>query len=287
MPHLSKLAKEYKGKVTFIGLSDESVEKVGGFLAQPSKVAEGKTWGEAMAFAVATDPDLSVKKEIFSAAGQRGIPSTFIISGGKIQWIGHPMSMDKPLAQIVAGDYDIEKAQKAHAEKIAAQKMMGELQKLIAEANTSGNWDAALKFLDEGIAKYPTNANLEMTKWNILLLYAHRDEEAYTLGNKMIEKMWDDSMALNQIAWTVVDDKNVKTRDLKFALKVAERANELTESKNGAIIDTLARVHYESGGLEKAVAWQRKAVENAEGDMKDQLLEVLKKYEAELGGKGR
>lgn len=284
MPHLSKLAKEYEGKVTFLGLSDEDIDTVKDFLADESNVMEGKTWGEAMAYAVATDPDKSVKESIFSAAGQRGIPASFIISEGKVQWIGHPMSIDATLEKVVSGDWDITQAKKEHADRIAVQKLMGDLRKKMAEAQASGNWDEVLSALDKGIEKYPTNDSLQMQKFNVLLLFAQRSEEAYTLGNEVVEKVWGNAQVLNQIAWTVVDDARVKQRDLGFAQRVAERANELTKSKDGAIMDTLARVHYEAGRLEKAVEWQRKAVKNATGTMADQLREVLEKYEAELKG---
>ena len=55
------------------------------------------------------------------AAGQNGIPTAFLVGKtGLIEWIGHPMTMDKPLAQVVAGDWD----RSAFAEQfIAKQKM--------------------------------------------------------------------------------------------------------------------------------------------------------------------
>ena len=41
------------------------------------------------------------------AAGQSGIPTAFIVGKtGQVEWIGHPMTMDEPLAQVVAGDWD-------------------------------------------------------------------------------------------------------------------------------------------------------------------------------------
>ncbi|MHC4615973.1 MAG: hypothetical protein ACYTAU_20705, partial [Planctomycetota bacterium] len=80
--------------------------------------------------------------------------------------------------------------------------------------------------------------------------------------------------------WTTVDDKDVKKRDLEFALEAALRANELTEEKEAAILDTLARVYFEKGDLKQAIKWQREAVKQAGGSpMAEQLEEALKKYE--------
>ena len=106
-------------------------------------------------------------------------------------------------------------------------------------------------------------------------------EEAIALNKKMIELVWDDAMTLNAIAWYVVDRKEVKTRDLDFALKAAKQANRLTESKDAAILDTVARVFYEKGDLRTAIKWQTKAVKNAEGRMAESLQELLDEYKAE------
>ena len=65
-------------------------------------------------------------------------------------------------------------------------------------------------------------------------------------------------MSLNAIAWSIATGD--EPRDLELALRAAVQANKLTEEENGAIIDTLARVHYELGELDTAIELQRKAV---------------------------
>lgn len=277
MPHLSELARRYEGKVHFLAVSDEKVETVEKFLRQKPK-GEDHTWAEAMAYTVATDPDGSVKKDIFLAAGQRGIPASFIIARGKVMWIGHPLSLDEPLAQVVAGTYDVEAAKQAYAQRQALRRTTEELGRRVRKANESGEWEPVLAFLDQALEEFPDSLDLALQKWEILLLRLHRDEEAYALGKRLVRRAWNDASVLNSIAWTVVDDPNVRTRDLAFALRAAERANELTESKNAAILDTLARVHYEDGRLDEAIRWQRRAVEHAEGRMKEELQATLDRY---------
>ena len=70
MPHLSEVQKKYKDKVTVLAISDEDLDTVSGFMKKPSTV-EGKTWGEAMAFTVATDPDAvaSLPNQLSQLAG--------------------------------------------------------------------------------------------------------------------------------------------------------------------------------------------------------------------------
>lgn len=84
---------------------------------------------------------------------------------------------------------------------------------------------------------------------------------------------------LNQISWMIAAEVKGEERDLAVALKAASRAAELTEEKNGSVLDTLARVYYEQGNLQEAIEWQKKAAA-ASPDMKP-IAETLKKYEAE------
>ena len=87
---------------------------------------------------------------------------------------------------------------------------------------------------------------------------------------------------LNQLAWFIADEAGIKTRDLKLASKAAKRANELTEGKDAAILDTVARVYYEVGALASAIKWQKKAVKHAqETRFEEEIKKTLEKYEAE------
>ena len=120
-----------------------------------------------------------------------------------------------------------------------------------------------------------------------MLTQMDQPEKAYAWGHEIAKKNWDEAMVLNQMAWFVVDSPTVKTRDLAFAHKLASRANELTEDKDAAILDTFARVYYEQGDLKNAIRIQKKAVEFApEGPMAEDIANALKKYEEEFAKKG-
>jgi len=88
-------------------------------------------------------------------------------------------------------------------------------------------------------------------------------------------------MGLNEIAWFVLDAPTVKSRDYAFALKTANAAATLSDNKDGAILDTLARAYWETDDAKQAVATQKLAIENTpEGTMLDEMKETLKTYEA-------
>ncbi len=70
---------------------------------------------------------------------------------------------------------------------------------------------------------------------------------------------------LNELAWAVLTDEQVKRRDLHFVEQAAERANALTDYLDPVYLSTLARLCYEQGDLDCAVRWSSKAVDNLEG----------------------
>jgi len=282
VPHLSEVQAKYKNQVTVLAISDEELDTVAEFMKKSSSV-EGKTWAQAMAFTVATDPDKSVKNEVFTAAGRRGIPSSFIIGkGGKIEWIGHPMELDAPLEAVLAGTWDRDAARKVYDEGQAAQKEMTRIRRALGEATSTGDADGAIAILDEAIKKFPDNLSLKMQKFDYLLTRFGRYEEGYALGRVLVSENDDNHMVLNQIAWTIADDKAIKERDLDLAMDAAERANDLTLGKDASILDTLARVHYEKGDFRKALKWQKKAVRYADdGRMGDEIRATLEKYRKE------
>jgi thiol-disulfide isomerase/thioredoxin len=281
MPHLSKLQEQYKDyDVTVIGISDESLPKVTNFLFQTYK-RDGKLQNDRTQYTLTTDPDESVKNDYFRAAGRTGIPCSFIIGKeGHVEWIGHPMSMDDPLDAIVRDTWDRDEFRVNYQNEMAAKLALQAQQKKMRAAYESADWDTYFAILDEALAKNPKDMNTLYQKFNTQLTVAKRPADAYETGAMILELGWDNSGMLNAIAWTVVDNDGVTDRNLDFALKAATRANELTESKDPAILDTLARVHFEHGNIEKAVKFQKMAVEYAGDDeMGADIRKTLEKYE--------
>jgi tetratricopeptide (TPR) repeat protein len=288
MPHVSELQERYADYgVRVVGVSREELKVVTDFLAKEDQ--GGATWNDKMRYTVAVDPDDSVNNDYMKAAGQNGIPTSFIVGkDGHVEWIGHPMRMDEPLAAVVRDTWDrtkykteFEATQKAEAAQRRMQTQMRELTK-------AGDWAGIVKLLDEALAESPDNFALQMQKFEALLIHLDRATEAYALADQMAAKAWDNAQMLNALAWTVVDTEGIKTRNLDFALRTAVRASELTKDKDGAILDTVARCHFEKGNLKEAVEIQRKAVEYAPaGPMADELKANLEKYEKALAAKGK
>jgi len=271
MPHLSQLQQQYGDEVKFVGVTREPEDTVKDFLTKEQST--GKTWDEVVQYRLAIDSGDATNEAYMKAAEQSGIPTAFIVGrDAVVEWIGHPMSMDEPLAKIVAGDWDRQAAVSQFQQRQKLKRLSRELSaKLRAE-----EWDDALNMLDQ--LEQESGKSHQLTRMRLSALQkAGRSEEALKLQAEMVEQAWDSPSALNEIAWGIATGNGQRDPDLAF--KAARRASELREHKDAAILDTLARVYYETGQLDKAIEWQKKAVEHNQGNRS--LDVTLKKYEAE------
>ncbi len=127
IPHITETAKKYKGKVTFLGVSIwEGPENVKPFVEK---------MGDKMDYNVAYGGNQDgMAVDWMRASGQNGIPTAFIVKDGVVQWIGHPMELEKPLEEIVAGKFDLAAHQADFAKKAEEAKKMGEIQKAVGAA---------------------------------------------------------------------------------------------------------------------------------------------------------
>ena len=301
MPHISGLQEEYGDKVRFIGVTDEDEETVTGFLDGPSEDDESSTWRDVIKYRLAIDDSNLTSQSYMRAAKQSGIPTAFIVGAdGILEWIGHPMGIDDPLAQIVDGNWDREAAAAQAKASAALQKALstGDMDQAITLIdgmleNDKANWqmlatksqllsrsdrlDEALDVADEAISIQPEEFGLKMMKYQ-MLVESERTKEANSFAEVMAESVWDESQELNSLAWVMTTEVPSEAQDLDLALKFADRAIELSPEDSNSL-DTLARIHYELGDLEKAIEIQKKAVSLSPGQA---LQNTLEGYEAEL-----
>ena len=104
IPHLSGLAKRYRGKLDVAAVSvlhwqDDSPNDTPALVKAFMKTADGK----AMGYHVAQDTDNAyMVKNWLGAAGFEEIPCAFVVGkDGKIAWMGSPKDLDTVLARII------------------------------------------------------------------------------------------------------------------------------------------------------------------------------------------
>lgn len=280
IPHLTEMAKKFGDKVTFIGVSvweqpnatDNSYfDKVDAFV---------KSMGDKMDYNVAGDGfEGKMAKSWMQAAGEDGIPSAFIVDGtGTIVWIGHPMAgLDDVLSQVLAGKWDY----RDYAKKRAAEMQMQEDQMKIVQLAQAGKFEEAVAACDECIKKYPEASSM-ISDMKFSLLLEVDEKKAYAFAKEVCDaaKTEDDARILNSMAWTMVDNAELKSPDYPLALAIAKKASALTKDEDPMILDTLATCYFKAGDKANAIKTERKAIElfkKSGGDA-----DTLKEFEARL-----
>ncbi len=286
MPHLVEIQKEYGKDVQIISVSDEDLPTVVKFLMKTVRGEEDQLYGElTSSYCLTTDPDESVYEDYMRAAGQNGIPTAFIVGkAGEIEWIGHPMRMDKPLHQVVNDEWDREAYQKEmEAEKKAAEafrKFAMEIRKMKKDAKPEeviAKIDEHLAGLDEDDA---TREQIESMRISTGLEAG--GELAVDAMNKLSES--DVPGMINFYAWQVVEkvraDKEVEPAMLQAACEAAKKAVDLAKEEGNKeqtamIMDTHANLLFHCDKLDEAITVQKEAVEMSSDPQLNEFLEKL------------
>lgn len=275
MPHLSDLQARYSD-IKFIGVTDEDDATVKDFLEKPFAEDSDKTWDDVVTYSLVQDDNDVMQQRFMWASGQQGIPTAFIVGpDGILEWIGHPLEIDRPLEALIAGTWD------RVAERRAEEAKM-ELVTQLRQAQESAEWDTALEIIEDLATILPSEnrSGLASLRFN-LLLEAKRVDEAYQVLDTVTEENGQDANFLNGLAWGIATKVPAEYRDLDRALILAKKAATLTNDEHAPTLDTVARVLFERGELKEAVWWQQKAMEQA-GDTAESYEVTLREYEDQL-----
>jgi len=106
-------------------------------------------------------------------------------------------------------------------------------------------------------------------------------EKAADLAKQIGALKIQNPQTLNEFAWTILTDENIKQRDLPLATQLAQAAVDASAGKEAAYLDTYARALFDSGKVADAVVQQQKAIAVSQDDSeKSELEATLKKYQA-------
>ena len=340
MPHLVETQKKFADKVQIVSISNEDLETVEKFLEREikapanAKAEEGdktdasgdqpKSYRElTSAYCLTTDPDRSSDKDYMEAAGRNGIPCAFIVGKDqKIEWIGHPMSMDSALEAVVSDEWD----RAAFAEKYAEEQKVNLLMAKIMRSAGRGKVDEALALIDETLA----STDSEQIKQTLprmriqLLVQAGKSEEAMVAMDDMIaaeenpamkqqlkmtrvqfmlqdpknpklaefvsqayEDYKDNPSFINMIAWRIyglIESGDLKDAALvKASRSAAEAAAASSEgATKSAVLDTAAHFQLLDGDAEAALKSQEEALKLADDTLRPELEKFLEEIKKKL-----
>jgi len=276
IPHLNELWQKFKDR-GLIAIGQDAWEQ------DDSAVAPFvKKMGDQMTYRVALDDKSQETNGIMAvnwmkAADQNGIPTAFVVNKqGRIAWIGHPMGLNEQILEdILAGRFDITKYAAEYESQQQAQDREMELSKKLSQALKNKDWDTAETTITEMKKSEPAMGDsLETIRFSILLVRKNY-AEAYKLAESLSDAHPKNAMIQNSLAWTIATQPGLEKRDLALAEKMALRANEATQDKEPAVLDTLARVQFMNGKKTEAIASEQKAVNAAADEGEKRALEKI------------
>lgn len=283
IPHLTELAKKFKGKATFTGVSvwEDPKATDNSYIAKVDQFV--KDWGPKMDYNVAADGyEGTMAKTWMAAAGQNGIPTAFVVGkDGKVAWIGHPlagtfegdksMTLEAVVEQVYEDKFDAAAEQRKADEAKAAEEAAMAKYKPFQMAMASKKYPEAVAELDKLIAEDPKmEMQFGMTKFVAMTNYDVPAATTYakSLANGIYK---NEANALNTLAWTMIDPENeIKGADFKAAMEIAQMGvNAAKDDMSKAMVmDTLALAQWKTGDKTAALKTQEDAVKLA-GTIKD------------------
>jgi thiol-disulfide isomerase/thioredoxin len=185
MPHLSALAREYKGRVTFIGV--DIYEKKTTPLRKIKFFVD--SMGRRMDYDVAAEDGDFMSTAWLDASGEQGIPKTYVVNAeGRVAWIGHPKELAEVLPLIVSNTWDV----KATLAKRILEKHLEYLDteqsyELAGFGGDPGKPDSMLAAIKDVLGKEPELKYMPvMVACTFSALLKTNPHEAYLFGEGML-----------------------------------------------------------------------------------------------------
>ena len=289
MPHLAELQQKYRGRgVQIISISDETPEEVNALLEKENPDV-GKTFDEiTSAYSLTTDPDGSSHKDYMEAAKQQGIPTSFIVGKtGQIEWIGHPMDLDEPLAAVSDGSWDREAFKKVQLAKAELENAMRKISMLAG----AEKYADAIKLADEQLGKIEDDqAREELTRMrNSLKLAAGQlDDDVLKYFQSELAKLKGNPVGVGRFGYFLA---SIRQGGGKIGSLADETIVELnTEVKDAdddlkpLLYHAMARLYKATDKLPQAITAQKQAIELSDGRQKDRLTDELAVLEKQASG---
>ena len=104
---------------------------------------------------------------------------------------------------------------------------------------------------------------------------AQQLEQIIVQAQQLLQKDPNSLDALNNLAWIMSTTVHERYRNGREAVRLAERAYQLTKGNNAAILDTLSAAYAETGQFEKATQAARRALELATAAQDKNLMDSL------------
>lgn len=268
MPHLSELARKYKGKAKVVGVNvwektkDQPYESA---IPAVEKFVNGS--GDRMDYNVIMDNNAQhMGNKWLLAAGQKGIPATIVIKNGIIQWIGHPIKLDGPLDSLVNGTFDLEAFKKIYAKRQQASskqnEQMDRIFKAVKDAADAGNFELLAKSIEDGTKEIPYLKGALQARMFEALLTKKTPQDAFAYADGMLKESPGFKTSL---AMMVLEQRNLDKTSYTKAIEWLKSG-----TPNSMVLDKIADGYVKIADFKSAVAAMEQAVVKGEEELKDE-----------------
>ncbi|KAA5542189.1 redoxin domain-containing protein [Roseiconus nitratireducens] len=285
MPHLAQLQNEYRDRgVRIVSVSDESLDEVEALLKKPYPQKEESFADVTSAYSLTTDPDGSTHRDYMQAAEQRGIPTSFVVGKtGLVEWIGHPMKLDEPLAAVVDGTWDRE----AFKQEMERERQFEEAVQQFGRLANQGMFEEAAKLLNDQIESTESEEYKEqwmMLRHRFRLMTGQADQETFDYYLEDLKKRQGTPYAVGQFGMMLfaASQNGGEVGPLaKETITALESEVEGAEKELQPLLyNALAQLHVIEDQLDQAIAAQEKAIEVADDRQKKRLMPFLEELKA-------
>jgi thiol-disulfide isomerase/thioredoxin len=279
MPHLSEVARERKDQLTVVGVNifegshDSEKKPYDSYLPKVSRFVTNM--GDNMAYNVIIDDnDEFMANNWMKAAGQSGIPCSFLIRDSIILWIGHPYVIDSIIQVVLDGGFDIKAERKKQEEdRVNEENSHGALfQKAFAayeEKLKEEKIDSAIAILDaELVELYSWATAVSFFKFQTLL-----DHYGEAKAMEFLRQWQAQNPGYRlSVAGVISSKEGLTPSAYKYALQIINEELEKRPDMSPIFKNLMAGVYASAGNFKKAVKTQEAALNEASQAVKDNKL---------------
>ncbi len=279
---LTELQKQYEDKgLVVLGITRED-ERGNRIFAVKELI---KQRAEEIGYRTAWDSAGLTYARYMEPSGYNKIPFVFLVDRtGRIAHCGYLDSAEEPLAELMAGTFDVDAAAKKYDAKLRQLRKKRDIEIALNTALQEGRHGDVLLAMDELIALDPDYRRFAVNKFQFMIRDMKDPEGAYKWAlQAKATCLKDDQYALNTLAYSIVIMTDIVPKNFDVAMELALRASEIEDDKDGQIWNTIGSIHYAKGELAEAIAALEKAVELVtHQNFKATYGRTLKKYRDEL-----
>lgn len=203
-----------------------------------------KRMGKKMDYVVAIDDNRKSYSDYMAAFGQNGIPHAFVVNKE---------------GQI---------AWHGHP--------MADLDKVLTEI-VEGRFDMAA-------VKKEAKAGSQIQEYFGMAVQGIANDKSKKLGSQILTDAASNPTLLNEFAWVIFTEEQLKTRDYELAMSAVQKAFDVTDGKDSNVLDTYARGLFLTGKVVEAIQTQKRAIELCNDErLLPHLKSSLEEFEEKAG----